>query len=208
MTDPVRARTLRRRHMHERQAVVFGVLLAGLAVAGLGAAAVFTGAVDLPFARRDFAVAATPTSTADPVPCPPDGALPVPADQITANVYNAAGRSGLARQTADELATRGFVIAVVDNATVHADATRVAFGVSGVAQAYTVAAHIPGAVLSLDARADATVDVLLGSSFEALTDPAATGLDPAGPLVAPAGCVPLAELTAPAAAPAATTPAA
>ena len=35
MTDPDRARALRRRHIHERQAVIFGVLLAILAVAGL-----------------------------------------------------------------------------------------------------------------------------------------------------------------------------
>lgn len=204
MTDPARARALRRRHMHERQAVVFGVLLAGLAVAGLGAAAVFTDAINLPWAQREFASAATPTTTPDPVPCPPDGALPVSADQITINVLNGAGRSGLAKQTATDLGARGFLIAVVDNASVDATATRVAFGVNGVAQAYTVAAHIPNAVLYLDARADATVDVILGSSFEALTDAAATGLDPAVPLVAPAGCVPLAELVTPAA----TTPAA
>jgi hypothetical protein len=47
-TDPDRARTLRRRHMHERQAVIFGVLLAGLALAGLGAAAVYTGTLAVP----------------------------------------------------------------------------------------------------------------------------------------------------------------
>ena len=37
--------------MHERQAVVFGLLIAALAVVGLGALAVYTGAIDAPFDR-------------------------------------------------------------------------------------------------------------------------------------------------------------
>ncbi|MEK8227446.1 hypothetical protein NKG05_17085 [Oerskovia sp. M15] len=34
--------------MHERQAVVFGLLVAFLAITGIGALAVYTGAVDAP----------------------------------------------------------------------------------------------------------------------------------------------------------------
>ena len=54
MSDADRARALRRRHMRERQAVVFGVLLAALAVIGLGAAAVYTGSLSLPFVEEEF----------------------------------------------------------------------------------------------------------------------------------------------------------
>ena len=52
MTDPDRARALRRRHVHERQAVIFGILLAILAVAGVSAAAIYTGNLNVPFFAR------------------------------------------------------------------------------------------------------------------------------------------------------------
>ena len=160
MTEPDRARQLRRRHMHERQAVIFGVLLAALALAGLGAAAIFTGSLSLPFFARDFAKVPTPTASQDPYPCPPAGALPVAANQITVKVFNATTRVGLAGATGAALTERGFIVASAENATATYDGTaRIIFGVTGVAQAYTLAAHIDGAVLVLDPRADASLDV-------------------------------------------------
>jgi len=54
--------------MHERQAVIFGVLLAALALAGLGAAAMFTGSLNLPVFAREFAAEPTATTTQDPGP--------------------------------------------------------------------------------------------------------------------------------------------
>ena len=184
--------------MHERQAVIFGVLLAALALAGLGAAAIFTGSLSLPFFARDFAKVPTPTASQDPYPCPPAGALPVAANQITVKVFNATTRVGLAGATGAALTERGFIVASAENATATYDGTaRIIFGVTGVAQAYTLAAHIDGAVLVLDPRADASLDVALGAEFAELKPLDTVTLDPAAPLVAPAGCTPFDEVVAP-----------
>jgi len=211
VTDQDRGRQLRRRHMHERQAVIFGVLLAALALAGLGAAAMYTGSLNLPVFTRDFAAAPSPTATQDPYPCPPAGALPVAYGQISVRVYNATTRVGLAGATSASLAERGFVIASTENAPATYDGTaRIIFGTPGVAQAYTLAAHIDGAVLVLDPRADATVDLSLGAEYAELNPIDTIALDPAVPLVAPPGCTPFDQVVAPVAteAPAAETPAA
>ena len=184
--------------MHERQAVIFGILLACLALAGLGAAAIFTGSLNLPIFARDFEAVATPTATQDPYPCPPAGALPVAANQITVKVFNATTRVGLAGATGAGLTERGFVVASAENATATYDGTaRIIFGVSGVAQAYTLASHIDGAVLVLDPRADASLDLALGGEFAELKPIDTVVLDPAVPLVAPAGCTPFDQVVAP-----------
>ena len=205
-TDPDRARTIRRRHMHERQAVIFGVLLAGLAVAGLVAAAVFTGTLGVPFLSRGFSTPA-PAAGASAPPCPPEGAAPVPYAQVSVNVFNGANVPGLAAQTAAALAERGFVIASTANSAENVAGTaRLTFGAAGVAAAYTLAAQLDKPVLVLDARADATVDITVGSGYAGLISADAIVLDPAVPFAAPAGCVPISQITlAPAATPTAGT---
>jgi hypothetical protein len=201
-----RLRALRRRHRRERQAVVFGLLVAALALAGLGSVAVFTGTISSPFSRG-FSTAKPDPATARP-PCPPAGTLPVAYQNVQVTVLNASKRPGLATETASALASRGFVILKTGNSPAAVrGVARIGFGPAGVAAAYTLAAQIDGALLALDARADATVDLLVGTTFSALLDPGAVTLDPAVPLRGPARCVPLADAP-PAAAPAAPAPAA
>jgi hypothetical protein len=195
--DPDRARSLRRRHMHERQAVIFGVLLAALAVIGLGAAAVYTDSVDVPFFDKQFAAEPTPAPKLDPVACPPKGALPVTYSKVKVNVYNGTATAGLASRTATDLKERKFKIGKTTNAPVqYRGVVRINFGTKGTAQAYTLAAHVPGAVLELDARKDATIDLTLGSDFTNLVSLDEVALDPEAPLVAPANCTPLEKLAA------------
>ena len=182
--------------MRERQAVVFGVLLAGLAVIGLGAAAVYTGSLSLPFVEEEFAAKPTPTPTFRAFPCPPDGALPVPYGDITLNVYNSTSNSGLAATTMKSFTDRGFAAGETGNQPAFSGAAQISFGVSGVAAAYTVAAHLTDPVLVLDGRKSATVDVTLGSEFTELNPADQVTLDPETPLVAPKGCKPLPTPTA------------
>lgn len=199
MSEQDRARALRRRHMHERQAVVFGVLLAGLAVSGLGAAALYTDSLSLPFLEREFT--AVPTADADAVRtyCPPEGALPVPAAQITVDVYNGAGIAGLAGTTATQLTERGFVIGLTENAPSDVSGTaRIIYGAAGSAAAYTLRAYVPDAVLQNDARVSPVVDLIVGAEYAGLLPPEEVVLDAAAPLVGPEGCIPFAEMTAPA----------
>jgi len=185
-----RNRQLRRRAMHERQAVIFGVLLAGLALVGLGSAAVYTGNLDLPGLDRAIAQAPTPTVTNPAYPCPPQGALPVAAASVVVNVNNATTRSGLAAATAADLASRGFVIGTTDTVEGYEGVARISFGKNGVAQAYTLLAHFNGATMLALGAEDATVNVALGEEFEGLKPVETVGLDPAVPLVPPAGCIP------------------
>ena len=198
MSDPDRARSLRRRHMRERQAVVFGVLLAALAVVGLGAAAVYTDSLDLPFMNRDFASDPTPTPSVSHFPCPPEGALPVAYAEVTVNVYNATTTSGLAAATQGQLTDRGFAVGTTGNQPSYDGVVRITFGTQGIAAAYTLAAQFPDSALLLDGRQDATVDVTLGSDFTALVAADAVGLDPETPLVAPRGCTPYEQIAPPA----------
>lgn len=189
---------------------MFGVLVAAMAVAALGSVAVFTGAISSPF-PHDFTTAEPDPGPADaPPPCPPDGTLPAAYQSIQVTVLNAVGRAGLASETANTLAQRGFVIVTTGNSpSAVRGVARISFGPAGIAGAYTLAAQLEGATLVLDNRADATVDLALGAKFTTLLDPGAVILDPAVPLTGAPGCVPLADVVpAPAPAPAATTPAA
>jgi hypothetical protein len=207
-TDPDRARTLRRRHMRERQAVIFGTLLAGLALTGLASAAIYTGTLHAPFLARGFS-SPPPTDAAAPPPCPPGGATPVPYGQVTVNVFNGSGRLGIAGQTATALKTRGFTIGTTGNAPAPVSGTAyVRFGAAGVAAAYTLAAHVGSSVLVLDTRSDPTVDLMLGEGFVGLVTATQVTLDPAVPFTPPPGCVLLAQATpvpAPVSTPGATT---
>lgn len=191
-TDPDRERTLRRRHKRERQAVVFGLLIAALAVGALGAVAVFTGGIDAPFSRPFTTLSPTASPPVETPPCPPEGTLPVAYGEVQVRVLNATDRNGLAGQTADALTARGFVVAAVGNAASPVTGVaRISFGGPGVGAAYTLAAHLEGARLLLDERTDSTVDLALGSEFVSLLDPGVIPLDPNAPLVGRDGCVPI-----------------
>lgn len=201
---PERARQLRRRHRRERQAVVFGAMVAAMAVAGLGAAAVYTGVVSAPFAR-EFTTLTTPAPAIAAPPCPPEGTLPVTYAETQVRVLNGAGTAGLAGQVGSELVARGFVVTATENfAGGYAGTSLIRFGEAGLRSAYTLAAQLEAPVLELDRRADATVDLVLGSSFTTMLDPTVITLAPDQPLAGPPGCVPLDQAlqTAPAGPPA------
>lgn len=109
-----------------------------------------------------------------------------PAD-VTLNVYNATGKTGLAGRTAEALKARGFVVdAVADdptNATVEHVAD-VRYGRAGAPAARLLRESIPGAKFVRDEREGATIDLVLGAAFEELpelpADDSATTAEPAG----------------------------
>lgn len=107
--------------------------------------------------------------------CPPTG--PVKASQVTLNVYNATGRAGLARTTADELRKRGFKIATVTNDPLEKKVTgtsEVRYGATGARAARLVAVQVKGARLVRDSRSDGSVDIVIGNRFTALAAPVKT----------------------------------
>lgn len=109
-----------------------------------------------------------PEENAEPV------RLPEP-EAVTVNVYNATTRSGLAQQTADALAERGFTIGEVDNAPEELDGEVAGPGLLlGSEQAEesgalaVLGAHLSGAEPRPGDREDAAVDLVLGDGFEQL----------------------------------------
>lgn len=203
-TEPDRARSVRRRRIHERQAVVFGLLIAALAVTGLGALAVYTGAIEAPFSRP-FSTPEVVDALADvEVPCVPEGALPAAAADVHVTIVNASGRDEpLAGINEDVLTERGFTIDGVANAEDldgddEPDAlarTQIHFGAGGIAPAYTLAAHYPEPGLVLDTRQDTTVTLYIGADFEDLVDLELIGIAADVPLENLEGCVPADQIT-------------
>ncbi|MDO0913635.1 LytR C-terminal domain-containing protein [Streptomyces sp. DT2A-34] len=109
---------------------------------------------------------ATPTAT---------GPLPEPA-KITVNVFNATTRSGLAKQTADELKKRGFKIGDVGNATKQFDkkvkGTGLLLGPDSALDTSlpVLATQLGNAEYRAEAaRKGTAVDLIIGDKFKGLT---------------------------------------
>lgn len=186
---------MRLRHKHERQAVVFGVLIALMAISGLAALAVYTGALALPGDPEFVTAEPTGTSIVQSPACVPDETYPVAYNQVQVTVLNGSTRSGLASTVADLLAERGFDVLGVGNDTRAPIDPLISFGPEGIAQAYTLLAHYPTARLVLDARVDGTVDLTVPQSFEELEPVDSVTLDPETPLVSVPDCTDPATIT-------------
>ncbi|MET8954022.1 LytR C-terminal domain-containing protein [Streptomyces sp. NPDC004393] len=112
-------------------------------------------------------VGPSPTATAKALPAP---------GQITVNVFNATARSGLAKETADELKKRGFRIGTVGNATEDYDKKVKGAGVLLGAKAATgtslpvLGTQLADAEQRTDTRTGGSVDLILGDEFKSLTD--------------------------------------
>jgi len=123
--------------------------------------------------------AACPTGIATTAAPGAPGAAPAPG-QITVNVYNATNRNGLAGDTAKGVKERGYVVGTVSNDPLRKtipQTAEVRHGKNGEVAAGVVAGLVAGSVLVVDARADASVDLVVGNGFQALVAaaPAAPG---------------------------------
>ncbi|MGW4895278.1 LytR C-terminal domain-containing protein [Kitasatospora sp. NPDC004240] len=160
-----------------------GALLA-LALIGLGGVQlwdIFTGknrdataqACATPSGKPLAAPTPTPSAGAPGAPVDPK-AIPQPAT-VTVNVYNATAKSGLAARTAEELKKRGFTIGKVGNAPAELDkkvpgTAQVIGGPAATGALTLLGSQIAGATTTPDARTDATVDFVIGDSYNALLD--------------------------------------
>ena len=202
MTTPAQdpARTERRRREHERQAVVFGLLIAFLAVVGLAALAVYTGAVDAPIGES----AASPrpeAEPAEPVPCLPrpkgnaEGVRPATYSDVRVRVFNASDTAGLAAAHAEVLNDRGFDVVDEGNLDHKIERSELRFGTKGIRAAYTVAAHYPELRLVLDDRSGNVVDLAVGTEWERPLAEEDVPISADQPLENRPGCVPAGEMT-------------
>jgi hypothetical protein len=172
----------RMRRPRGRRRLVFLVIAstAALGLIGWGTLQlidVFTGGGDQATAAGSKAACATkasPSATTS-TESATAGSLPKP-DQITVNVLNATPRSGLAKETADELKKRGFRIGDVGNATNTYDKKVEGPGILlGAKAAYSAAlpvlnTQLSGAEVKTDGRDKTTeVDLIIGAGFKELT---------------------------------------
>lgn len=185
-----RARAARRRHLQQRQTVIFGTLIAAMLVVGLAAGAMWVGILPSPVSVAIEAPEST--SAADSQPCPPEGATYVPLEEISANVLNGTNENGLAGRTTDALAERGVAVGRTANAdSAFEGVARILAGPSGLPAAFTLAELFNGAEVEVDSREDETVDVILGSKFEALRPKDEISIDPKAAIPAPTDCTPV-----------------
>ncbi|WP_156727935.1 LytR C-terminal domain-containing protein [Streptomyces apocyni] len=167
---------MRRNRRRRRVVLALVASVAALGVAGWGTLQlidVFSGDDD-----QGRTVAADkpdcgPTATADATAAVAPKALPKP-DQITVNVLNATPRGGLAKETADELAKRGFAIGKVDNAPAKYDkkvkGTGLLLGAESAKDSAlpVLGTQLAGAEQRTDGRKSKDVDLLIGSGFKKL----------------------------------------
>jgi LCP family protein required for cell wall assembly len=90
----------------------------------------------------------------------------VPAEQIKLQVLNGTGKDGLASQITRKLRTVGFEVVKVDNAPKREEQTVVRHSAAREAQAWSVAAAVPGAALQLDPAMGGAVELVLGTGFD------------------------------------------
>ncbi|MEV7774399.1 LytR C-terminal domain-containing protein [Kitasatospora sp. NPDC086791] len=118
---------------------------------------------------------ATPGATGAPAAAQGDPHTIPQATAVTVNIYNATTKAGLAGRTAEEFKKRGFLIGKVGNAPAELDkkvpgTAQVIAGPTGAGAGTLVGSQIAGATVTADARTDATVDFVIGDSYNALLD--------------------------------------
>ncbi|MGY1770505.1 LCP family protein [Blastococcus sp. SYSU D00813] len=106
---------------------------------------------------------------------PPPAAAPVPAfvppAEVTLDVLNGTATAGLAGTVADELRAEGFVVGQVTNERGGVEVTVVRHGPGVLAQAQTVAAAVPGAVLEPSDAIGDTVQLVVGPNHTQVVTP-------------------------------------
>ncbi|GAA2518083.1 LytR C-terminal domain-containing protein [Rarobacter incanus] len=194
--DPVaRARKQRIRRKRARQSVVFGSLIAFMVLAALLAVAVYNNAINVPFATG-FSSTAVPTDAPITPACLAEGKTkPVGYRKIKVRVFNSSDRKGLAATTAQQLEKLGFQITATGNVDDNVANARISYGAKGIARAYTLAAHISGAVLDYDDRTSVSIDLTVGASFDGLIDEKSVTIKSGTPMEDLPGCAPIDTLT-------------
>ncbi len=184
-TDKIRA--TRRRRKHERQAVIFGVLIAFLAVSG--------GALSLPNEPEFIVTEEKGITLAQQPACVPPDTEPLPYAKVHVTVLNGSNRGGLAGSVSKSLTDRGFTVDSTGNDTRKPTRALITSGDDGIAHAYTLLAHYPDSQLVLDARPGSTVDFTVPEGFVELEAEELVQLSADTALVSVTGCVEVGKIT-------------
>lgn len=172
------ARVQLARRRQQRHRIVIGLLAAVLLASALFAVAVLRGWIDL------SEPSTKPVASKE---CPAGPFSYQAPDTITVNVYNTTPTAGLATQVSEALAQRGFQKGTVGNSSVNREGMTaiIISGPEGEAAAFTLQQQIPETQYVQDDRADASVDVVLGSGYAALVPAEKVSAAAAGPMSCP-----------------------
>ena len=130
-----------------------------------------------------FASLSAEPATESAAPATTEAPATADPSEVSVEVYNGSGISGLAASAADELTTAGFTVASTGNAdSTEYTATEIRYAAGDEALAATLAAQIPGATTAqVDDVTSGTVQLVIGSDFngvgQALSTPAVTTAD-------------------------------
>lgn len=195
LTPAQAAKRRRRRLLQTRQTLFFGVLITLVALAGITATMIYTGQADSPFARPISSPSPSPEPVRADEPCVPDGTLPVPYNQVLLEVQNSTNQVGLAGGAAETLLLRGFTVSGTGNTeSITGTPARILFGSNGVAQAYTLAAHMVDVELVLDTRTGSDITLVLSTGYNGLTPLDQVDLAPDTDLPPRPGCLPMDQI--------------
>jgi LCP family protein required for cell wall assembly len=111
---------------------------------------------------------ASPSPAAAPAPAPAAGGVTVAPRDVTVDVLNGTGTSGLAATVAAALRQQGFAGGTVGNAPAAVAQTTVRYGPQAQDKARTVAAAVPGAVLEADPAAGGSVQLVIGPNYSSV----------------------------------------
>lgn len=191
-----RARAHRRKRMQQRQTVIFGSIIAVLLGVALFAGAIWAELIPAPLNIEVKAPEAERATVADQ-PCPPEGAVPVPFEDIDVNILNSTQTSGLGARTAEAVREFGANVGSVGNASgLYLGSAKIVTGFDSLAEAYTIADLISEAVIDIDERTEEVVDIVIGSSFTSLREAEDLVLVPEEAIPAPEGCIVVAGTSA------------
>ena len=143
---------------------------------GVATRALFDSVIEGTTVPEEFRTAATPPPADQPAPEPEPEPVPAPAPadsgaptiepaQVTVNVLNGTGTTGLAATVADALRAQGFGVGTVGNEPGTVNESVVRHGPNVAEQARTVAAAVPGAVLQPSDAIGDTVQLVIGPGF-------------------------------------------
>lgn len=195
LTPAQAAKRRRRRLLQTRQTLFFGVLVTLVVLAGITATMIYTGKMDSPLARPISSPSPSPEPVRADEPCVPDGTLPVPYNQVLLEVQNSTNQVGLAGGAAETLLLRGFTVSGTGNTdSITGTPARILFGSNGVAQAYTLAAHLVDVELVLDTRTSSDITLVLSTGYNGLTPLDQVDLAPDTDLPPRPGCLPIDQI--------------
>lgn len=172
MVQQTDEREARKAYMRHRQRLVFSIVGAVLAVVLIVSllVAFHVGGLGEVDSKADEPNYGEVTACAV---APSEGESPKYLDNrnITVRVLNGTSSAGFASAVGSALENREFVLQGVDNYNTNdVERTTIYFGKNAVNEAYTVAGNIPDAQMVMDDRGDKLIDIVLGSTFDNLTE--------------------------------------